>query len=235
MCGRYADIRQADALAREFAIDELSAAATEWEPSWNIRPTTGVRAVIESAAGEDQVARRLEVARWSLTPPWSKTLGTKFSTFNARSETAAEKPTFKAGVKSKRAILPADGYYEWVGEGKSKRPHFIHLPGGEPLALAGLYSWWPDPELPEDDDSQWRLTVTMLTSDDVQTIEDVHDREPVPLPAEWWDRWLDPSVTGDAALVADAVAAGLPIARELVHHEVAPLRGDGSHLIEPVG
>lgn len=74
---------------------------------WNIKPTNRVPVVLESAQGEDQAVRRLEGARWSLTPSFSKELKTKFATFNARSETAAEKATFRGSVKSKRAILPA--------------------------------------------------------------------------------------------------------------------------------
>lgn len=76
-------------------------------PAWNINPTTRVAVVLESAKGEDTAVRRLEAARWSLTPSYSKELNSKFATFNARSETAAEKATFRGSVKSKRAILPA--------------------------------------------------------------------------------------------------------------------------------
>lgn len=136
-------------------------------------------------------------------------------------------------MKSKRAIIPASGYYEWVGEGASRRPHYIHLPDGD-LALAGLYSWWRDPAADKDDDARWHLTATMLTSDAVHTIADVHDREPVPLPRDLWDEWLDPTVAGDQELLDRVAAASLPIARELVHHEVAPLRGDDPALIEPL-
>lgn len=77
------------------------------EPAWNIKPTTKVPVVLESAKGSDTPVRRLEPARWSLTPSYSKELRTKFATFNARAETAAEKATFRGSVKSKRAILPA--------------------------------------------------------------------------------------------------------------------------------
>lgn len=76
-------------------------------PAWNIKPTTRVPVVLESAKGEGDPVRRLEAGRWSLTPSYSKELKTKFATFNARSETAAEKATFRGSVKSKRAILPA--------------------------------------------------------------------------------------------------------------------------------
>lgn len=233
MCGRYADARSAQKLADAFAIGRISEPAAQWAGGWNISPMAQIPIVLESTS-DDGVERRLELARWSLTPPWSKTLATKFTTFNARSETAADKPMFRTSVKTRRAIIPATGYYEWQTIDGTKHPNFIHLPGDEDLALAGLYSWWPDPQVPEDDESRWHLTVTMLTSDAIETLGHIHDREPVPLPRVWWDRWLDPEVEGDAHLVHDAVDAALDVAQHLVHHEVAPLRGDGPQLVEPV-
>jgi len=230
MCGRYADRRHAAELEDYYRAAVVADSLRKRAPSWNIKPTTPVPLLLESVDDQGEVTRRLEQARWSLTPMWSKTLGTKFTTFNARIETAHEKPMYRHAVAHARAILPAEGYYEWVGEGKNKRPHYIHLPDDEPLSLAGLYSWWRDPEAPEGAEDRWHLTCTMLTSDAVETIADVHDREPVPLPPEWWGRWLDPAVEGTAELLHEVGEASLDVAGRLVHHEVAPLRGDGPDL-----
>ncbi|WP_170222727.1 SOS response-associated peptidase [Rarobacter faecitabidus] len=231
MCGRFAVDRDLDELAAIYGATPVD--QVHWEPSWNLKPTQSIPVILESAAGEAEVVRRAAIARWSLTPIWSKTLATRFSTFNARIESVTEKASFKSSVKSRRAIVPAAGYYEWTTKAGIKQPHYIHLPEGEPLALAGLYSWWADPAAAKDTDTRWHLTVTMLTCDAVQTIADVHDREPVPLPADLWDDWLNPQVEGDQEFLGEAVQASLPIAARLIHHQVAPLKGDGSHLIEP--
>jgi len=113
-----------------------------WRPGWNIRPTQTIPVVIESAKGDEEPSRRLEPARWSLTPSWSKELKTKFPTFNARSEDIMGKATWKGPVRSHRALVPASGYYEWQTDPatKKKTPYFIHQPDGELLVFAGLYS-----------------------------------------------------------------------------------------------
>lgn len=104
MCGRYVVARATADLVSMF--DVMAAGDNLPEPAWNIKPTNRVPVVLESAKGEDEPVRRLEAGRWSLTPSYSKELKTKFATFNARSETAAEKATFRGSVKSKRVILP---------------------------------------------------------------------------------------------------------------------------------
>lgn len=204
----------------------------DWRPGYNIRPTDPVPIVVETTK-TGALERRLELARWSLVPSWSKELKLKFPTFNARAETAAEKSMFAASVKSKRAILPASGYYEWHTEGKKKTPYFIHDPAGT-IGFAGLYSWWRNPALPDDDPARWVLTATILTMDAVPHLAPIHDRNPVPLPREWWAEWLDPSVEGDHALVQAAVAASVGVAESLEYFEVGPVTGDGPELVKPL-
>ncbi len=231
MCGRYVIARAVGDLVSMF--DVMAAGDNLPGPAWNIKPTTRVPVVLESAKGEDEPVRRLEAGRWSLTPSYSKELKTKFATFNARSETAAEKATFRGSVKSKRAILPADFYYEWHTQGKTKTPYAIHSPGDEILAFAGLYTWWPDKSLPEDHEDYWTLTTTILTRAAVGEVSQLHDRTPVTLPPSFWDEWLDAGQDGDQALVDAAVAAATPVAAALQFHQVGPLKGDGPELVEP--
>lgn len=204
------------------------------DPAWNIKPTQFVPLVLESAKGDAEPLRRLEPARWSLTPSYSKELKTKFATFNARSETAAEKATFRGSVKSKRAILPADFYYEWHTEGKVKTPYAIHSPGDEVMAFAGLYTWWPDKSLPEDHADYWTLTTTILTRAAVGKVSQLHDRTPVTLPPSFWDEWLDAGQVGDQTLIDAAVAAATPVAEALLFYQVGPVRGDGPELVTPL-
>jgi len=235
MCGRFAVDKDTNELIEEFVA--AGGDVHDWAPSFNLAPTQQVPVVIESVK-TGELVRRLETARWSLVPGWSKTLTTKFPTFNARSETAASKSMFSASVKSKRALIPASGYYEWHTDPvtKKKTPFYIHPENDETLAFAGLYSWWKDHSLAEDDPASWHLTTTILTSDAVDDLLDIHDRNPVPLPPEWWGRWLDPATVGDQDFVDAAVEAALPVAAGLEIREVAPLpyQGEGPELIRPV-
>ena len=235
MCGRYALSTETDDLIKVFVAE--GGDFKNWRPSYNIAPTQTIPVLIESAKGGVEATRRLEPARWSLVPSWSKQLKLKYPTFNARSEDIAGKATWKGPLKAHRALVPASGYYEWqTFAAGTKIPHFIHDPAGHPLLLAGLYSWWKNPARPQDDPDSWTLTATILTSGAVDELLHIHDRNPVMLPEEWRDRWLDPNVEGTQELVDAAVQAALPVASSLEVFEVAPIpfRGNGPQLIEPV-
>jgi len=223
MCGRFAVDSQINELIEEFVADGGS--VHDWAPNFNIAPTDPVPVVLERAK-DGTLERRIEMGRWSIVPSWSKELKTKFPTFNARSETVAEKASFKASVVSKRALIPARGYYEWHTEGKVKTPHFIGPAEGH-VAFAGLYSWWrANPE------SEWMLTATILTMPTVPELAAIHDRNPVMLPRDWWDDWLNPALTGDQSFVDAAVAAAVPVAAGLDFYEVGPVRDNSPGLIE---
>lgn len=232
MCGRFIITDTASDLAAMFDVEHEGESLPE--PSWNIKPTEQIPIVLESAK-TGPVVRRLEAARWSLVPSFATELQSSFPTFNARAETAAEKPTFKSSVASRRALVPASGYYEWRMVGGTKTPYFIYSDDGLPLAFAGLYSWWRNPALDDDDPARWVLSATILTQDAEGPVAALHDRMPVILAEEWWDQWLDPHTRGDQSLVDAAVAASRETDESLRYHEVAPVRGDGPELIEPVG
>ena len=215
MCGRFAMDKSTDDLIEEFVA--VGGDFRDWRPGWNIRPTDPVAIVLESMKDGAKPTRRLEVARWSLTPTWSKTLKMKVPTFNARSEGITEKPSFKAAIRSKRALIPAAGYYEWQTDPvtKKKTPFYLRGPEGEMMAFAGIYSWWKDHSLPDDDPQLWTLTTTILTADSVRTLDHIHDRNPVPLPRAIWNDWLDPRIEGTQEFVDAAVAAAVPVAESL--------------------
>jgi putative SOS response-associated peptidase YedK len=215
MCGRFAMDKSTDELIEEFVA--VGGDFRDWRPGWNIRPTDPVAIVLESQKDGLEPTRRLEVARWSLTTGWSKSLTMTVPTFNARSERITEKASYKASIRSKRALVPASGYYEWQTDPVTgrKTPFYIHAPGGRTMALAGIYSWWKDRTLADDDPGLWTLTATILTADAVQTLSAIHDRNPVPLPREWWDDWLDPRVEGTQDFVDAAVAVAAHVAGSL--------------------
>jgi putative SOS response-associated peptidase YedK len=231
MCGRFAVDSQVNELIEEFVA--AGGNVQDWAPSYNIAPTDPIPVVVESMK-TGTLERRLETARWSLVPGWSKQLTTKFPTFNARSEGVAEKAMFSKSVVSRRALVPASGYYEWKTVGKTKTPYFIR-PAEGMLAFAGLYSWWRNPALADDDEARWVLTATILTMDTVPHLAPIHDRNPVPLAPEFWADWLNPGVVGDQAFVDAAVAASVPVAEALEYHRVGPVTGDGKELTLPLG
>ena len=236
MCGRYANTKSGDELGAYFEADEVDDVAMP--PSWNISPTQQVPVVVDRVPKDDpdgMPSRLLTSARWSLVPRWATELTSKYPTFNARSETVTEKNTFKGAVVRSRAILPADGYYEWHTVGETKTPHFITDPEAGELAFAGLYSWWRAPFAEGTQPTPWVLTATMLTRAAHGPTASIHDRAPVTLPREVWDEWLDPTVEGDLSLVDMIVAESEAVLERLVLHAVAPLRGDGPQLIEPIG
>ncbi|WP_035875476.1 SOS response-associated peptidase [Cryobacterium sp. MLB-32] len=231
MCGRFIITDTASDLAAMFEVEHEGSNLPE--PSWNIKPTEQIPIVLESAK-QDPAVRRLESARWSLIPSFATEMTSSFPTFNARSESAAEKPTFKKSVASRRALVPATGYYEWHTVGTTKTPYFVHSDDGLPLAFAGLYSWWRNPSLADDDPARWVLSATILTADAQGPLSAIHDRIPVALPEETWDQWLDPHTVGDQEFVDAAVAASRSLAESLRFYEVAPVVGNGPDLIEPV-
>lgn len=207
--------KSTDELIEEFVA--VGGDFRDWRPGWNIRPTDPVAVVLESQKDGPEPIRRLEVARWSLTPGWSKTLAMRVPTFNARSERITEKASFKASIRSKRALVPASGYYEWRTDPVTgrKTPFYIHAPEGQTLALAGIYSWWKNRALADDDPGLWTLSATILTADAVPSLSHIHDRNPVPLPREWWDDWLDPRVEGTQDFVDAAVAVAAHVSESL--------------------
>lgn len=198
-----------------------------YEPTWNLKPTQPLPTAFSD---HKDGSHRFEYAYWSLVPIWSKELKTKFPTFNARSETAAEKASFKASVKNRRCVIPVTGFYEWTGPKTSRTPHAIFGPNSV-LPLAGLYSWWHEPEA--GDDEGWHLTATILTRASAGVMEPLHDRMPVFLSDELLGDWLDPETTGDQLLLDAVSEASLPLSEQLREYTVRPLRGDGPALVEP--
>ncbi|MBC9927285.1 SOS response-associated peptidase [Leucobacter sp. cx-169] len=230
MCGRViVDYDEMMPVASESMLaDWLSGIPEGAESSWNLKPTQGLPIAFTSPKDE---AKRFELAHWSLVPPWSKTLTSKYPTFNARSETVTEKPTFKNAVKSNRCVIPVSGFYEWTGPKGDRTPHAIFGPS-KLLPMAGIYSWWRDPEAPEGEG--WTLTATILTRASAGVMEQIHDRMPVFLDDELMGDWLDPGTVGDQLLVDAVSEAAVPYSELLREHVVGPLRGDGPELLLPV-
>lgn len=213
MCGRYTlttkDFR------KHFGAEQ---GTLEFSPSYNVAPTQAVPVILNLSG-----ARTVTPARWGLIPSWTRDIAhMKANLFNARSETASEKASFKGPLRYKRAIIPADGFYEWKRDGSHKTPYYIQLAGGEPIGFAGLYDVYKD-EL---------LSCTILTTSPNDLMATLHDRMPVILSPTDYDRWLDPTVT-DPDEVQDLLR---PYAGEMqaypVGRAVNHARNDGPELVK---
>ena len=178
MCGRFSQSLRSEAIAEAFQLIE----APDWQPRYNIAPTQMIPAIVAAESGN----RQFKPLRWGLIPSWSKdpTIGAKL--INARSETVAEKPSFRSAFKQRRCLILADGFYEWRKQSGKKQPFYFRLENGSPFAFAGLWERW------DSEDSRLE-TCTILTTEANQTVAQVHDRMPVILKADSYDRWLDPS------------------------------------------
>lgn len=220
MCGRYASSANPADLASYFTVEEPPEEILP--PSYNVAPTDPVYLVLER---HDQ--RRLQVARWGLVPSWAKDpkVGARF--INARRETVADKPAFRAAYQRRRCLVPADGYFEWAKDGPHKQPWFLAARDRTPLAMAGLYEIWKAP----DESLLW--TCTIITTDAPDELGQIHDRTPMLVPRQDWGRWLDPSVPdpGEELLVpgTPGVLDAWPVSAA-----VGNVRNNGPELVEPV-
>jgi len=151
-------------------------------PRYNIAPTQPVAAV---RINRDTKERELTHLHWGLIPSWAKDPGIGSRMINARSETAAEKPSFRGAFKYRRCLVPADGFYEWQKLNGRKQPVRIHMKDGQPFAIAGLWEHWMDPGGSEIE------SVTLLTTTPNELLEPVHNRMPVILAPEDYELWLD--------------------------------------------
>ncbi len=198
MCGRFVSTSPPDVVAAFFGADVAVESLGE---NYNVAPTHDVYAVV--ARNDRPETPRLEAFHWGLIPGWAKDRKIASRMINARSETLAEKPTFKRPFQTKRLLIPMDGFYEWKAgapggplttKGKpAKQPMFIHRRDGEPMAVAGLWAAWKDPESTDAAGNQmWLHSATVVTTAANATMSAVHDRMPVMVPRSRWNEWLDP-------------------------------------------
>ncbi|MGV0850883.1 SOS response-associated peptidase [Mycolicibacterium phlei] len=239
MCGRFAVTTDPALLAEKIkAIDETTARAKESGPNYNVAPTTTVSAVVKRhSEPEDDATRRLRSMRWGLVPPWAKATadGTPEAKgpllINARADKLTSSPVFRTSAKNKRCLVPMDGWYEWKGEKGAKTPFFMYAGDGEPLFMAGLWSTWRPKNSDKTDPPL--LSCTIITTDAAGPLAEIHDRMPLTVSAEDWDRWLDPDAPIDEGLLRGHGDLDRIEIRE-VSRLVNSVRNNGPELIAPV-
>ncbi|HPF25464.1 MAG TPA: SOS response-associated peptidase [Steroidobacteraceae bacterium] len=218
MCGRYAFYSPQEAVARLFGVTS----AAPLEPRYNICPTQFVPVVRTGAAR----VRELAMLYWGLVPFWAKEKSLGARMINARAETVAAKPAFRAAYRKRRCLVLADGYYEWRPSAQGKQPYFIRAADGQPLAMAGLWESWGTGEVLE--------SCTIITTAALGSVAELHDRMPRILPATRHSEWLDPATE----LESLEAVLGAPVEVDLAFHPVSKRvnspRNEGPELIAPI-
>lgn len=177
MCGRYTLTADAESIQLAFQLDEVDG----WDmPRFNIAPTQLVPVVT------DREPKRLSFMKWGLVPSWAKDPKIGSRMINARSETAAEKPSFRTAFKRRRCLIPADGYYEWTKRGKRKIPMYLQHAERELFAFAGLWESWKGA------DGVWLQTCAILTTEANKKVRPIHHRMTVIIEPADYETWLAP-------------------------------------------
>jgi putative SOS response-associated peptidase YedK len=197
MCGRYAVTSAPEAIRTLFGYAEQP----NFPPRYNIAPTQPI-GIVRQVEGKRQFA----LVRWGLLPSWVKDPRSFSLLVNARGESLADKPAFKAAMKYRRCLVPADGFYEWKAIGKRKQPYYVRARSGQPLAFAGLWETWTGPNGEEME------TAAIVTTRANSTLAGIHGRMPVVVPPEAFNLWLD-SVNVDGETAASLV---VPAAENLL-------------------
>ena len=220
MCGRFAITLPPDAMAQLFAalpVNDLPEV-----PNFNVCPTSRIHAVLAGEGG-----RRLVALRWGFLPVWYKTPADGPLLINARAETVAEKPAFRAAIRTRRCLIPVSGFYEWTKDAKGNRlPWYIHPREGEVVAFAGLWQDWQGTE------GETLGTCAIVTTGANEALSHIHTRMPVTIAAPDWPLWLGEAGHGAAPLMRpgpeDLFAA------HRVGRAVNSNRASGPELIDPL-
>jgi putative SOS response-associated peptidase YedK len=181
MCGRFVGYSTLDQIQSQFKIDEIRPG--QIQPNYNVAPQQPIVVVIQ-----ESLKRILDLMHWGLVPFWAKEKSIGYRMINARSETAANKPSFKTAFKNRRCLIVNDGFYEWMGSKGQKEPVFIKPKAKGPFAFAGLWEIWKS----KDNPLEPYKSCTVLTTEASDSIAKIHHRMPAVLKPEAYDAWLDP-------------------------------------------
>lgn len=217
MCGRYSITTAPEAIRRLFAVSDM----INLEPRYNMAPMQSAPVIRKRDGG-----RHMDMLRWGLVPSWAPDESRAASLINARSESVADKPSFRDAFQQRRCLVPADGFYEWRKLGREKQPYRVSLAGDRPFAFAGLWERWNRGAEPVE-------TFTVLTTEADPRIAHIHHRMPVMLAEDAaFTTWLDGDATERASLLT--AYDGDDLVFTPVSSRVGNVRNDDAALLEPV-
>lgn len=194
----------------------------DFRPRYNIAPTTQVVAV---RLVEPSKIRQADMLRWGLVPFWSKDPKAGPPMINARADTVRTKPSFRSAFKARRCLMPMSGFYEWSTIGKAKQPYHVEMKDRRPFAVAALWeSWGKDDNVVE--------SCALITTDPNPLMAEFHDRMPVIVPPEEYDRWLQGTPDEAAELLTSYPAEKMTAVP--VSTIVNSVRNDVPECIEPL-
>jgi putative SOS response-associated peptidase YedK len=206
MCGRYRLSRRKQVVEEYF---ESTSDEEDWNPRYNIAPTQPVATIRQAGA-----SRVLSAMRWGLVPSWASDISIGSRLINGRSETVLEKPAFRDGFRTRRCLIPADGFYEWKKTGKERLPFHFAMKDNSLFAFAGIWDRWKSPA------GQELESCSILTTTPNELLDGVHDRMPVILPQRLYQTWLT-APASEAQRLAELL---VPFDARLMHlHPVSPL------------
>lgn len=181
MCGRFSIFSRPEEYLQDLSID-VSTDACDMPANYNACPSQQLPVVLM----DDDGVVKWRLYQWGLIPGWAKDTSIGFKLSNARSETAAEKPSFRHAFKHQRCLVPVDGWYEWKRDGKYKQPFYHHRKDQQIIWLAGLWESWT-----AKDSGEHIRSFTILTRDATGQAAKIHNRMPVIITAENASQWLD--------------------------------------------
>lgn len=190
---------QLEEMREQLSLGELPVELTS---NTNIRPGELIPVII------DAESRKVELFKWGLVPYWAKDESTGYKMINARAETLAEKPSFRQAFLKRRCLIPADGFYEWSGEGKERKPYLFTLKEQTPFMFAGLWEVWQEK----------LFTCTIITTEPNELLSAYHNRMPVILTRDTCWKWLQTTEIEDLKsfllpLPVDLMAAPVQLSR----------------------
>jgi putative SOS response-associated peptidase YedK len=225
MCGRYVMARAVGDLLAEFdaGLEEEIAIP----PSWNVAPTADVPILLERLVDGEPV-RQLHLARWGLVPSWAKEIGAS-PLINARADTLFDKPSFRQAARRRRCLFPADGFYEWRRDGRSRKPFLVRRRDRGLFAMAGIWEHWVGA------DGSELESAAIVTTDANATLAPIHHRMPVILDTRDFDAWLTTAETEAPGLARLLVPAPDDVLDAVaVSERVNKVANDDAALLEPV-
>ncbi|MAW52545.1 MAG: DUF159 family protein [Geminicoccus sp.] len=237
MCGRYHITRPLGAIADLFDAsipEEIRDAAADVLPRYNIAPTQMVPIIRHEVEGPERGQRIVDFAHWGLVPSWAKDTSLAPRMINARSETVAEKPSFRGAFRHRRCLIPTCGFYEWKTDTTSankpfKQPYRVHFSDGRMMVMAGLFEVW------QAADGSALGSCSMLTTAASDAMRQLHPRMPVILDSEdEWDAWLSTRAEPELLHGLCQAYSGDDFAFHPVDRAVGQVRNEGASLLQPI-